>query len=173
MSEQSLDVKTVEKNTVVLISYSIFNKEGRVLEARTPDDPVQFLVGHGQILKALEEEILGQTEGFKGDFLFKAKDAHGDYKKELVIEMQRGQFPKDMEIKKGMKFESKDPSGKVMALHVLDIKDDVVLVDGNHPLAGEDLRFDITILSVRPAAKEELRRGQVLSHLEPDSKTVH
>lgn len=165
--------KQVNKDKVILLSYSIYNKEGKLLEARTPENPVEFLVGHGQILKVLEKNLLGHSEGFKGDFYFKAEEAHGKYKKELVVEMSKSQFPEDVEIKKGMKFESLGPKGDPIALHVLDVKDKKVLVDGNHPLAGEDLRFDVVVLNVRAAAEEEIRRGQTLSYMEPDSKNLH
>jgi len=165
--------KVVQADRVILLSYSILNTEGKVIEARPPDNPVQFLVGHGQILKALEARILGETEGFKGDFTFTAEEAHGPYKKDLVVEMKRDQFPENVEVKKGMKFESRGPKGEAVALHVIDLKDDVVLVDGNHPLAGEALTFDVTILEVRDAAQEEIARGQVLTDMEPANKTLH
>ena len=163
----------VEKDKVILISYSIYDKDGKLLEARTPDNPVEFLVGHGQILKALEKNLLGHSEGFKGDFYFPADEAHGEYKKDLVVTMPRSQFPSEVEIKKGMKFESLGPEGKPIALHVLDIEGSNVLVDGNHPLAGEDLRFDVSVISVRPASEEEVRRGQTLSAMTSDNETIH
>jgi len=165
--------KTVQADRVIILAYSILNGEGKIIEARPPDNPVQFLVGHGQILKALEAKILGETEGFKGGFTFSAEEAHGAYKKDLVVEMKREQFPENVEVKKGMKFESRGPKGEAVALHVIDIKDDVVLVDGYHPLAGEALTFDVTILEVRDAAKEELARGKALTDMEPANKTLH
>jgi len=163
----------VEKDNVIILSYSIYDKNGKLLEARTPENPVEFLVGHGQILKALEKNLIGHTEGFKGDFYFPADEAHGEYKKDLVVTMPRSQFPEDVDIKKGMKFESHGPDGKPIALHVLDVEGGNVLVDGNHPLAGEDLRFDVSVISVRKASQEEVRRGQTLSAMTTDSKTVH
>lgn len=163
----------VEKDKVILLSYSIYDKNGKLLEARTPENPVEFLVGHGQILKALEKNLLGHTEGFKGDFYFAADEAHGEYKKDLVVTMPRSQFPNEVEIKKGMKFESVGPEGQPIALHVLDIEGNNILVDGNHPLAGEDLRFDVSVISVRSASKEEVRRGQTLSAMTSDNETIH
>ena len=166
------DVK-VEKDKVIILSYSIYDKNGKLLEARTSENPVEFLVGHGQILKALEKNLIGHTEGFKGDFYFQADEAHGLYKKDLVVTMPRSQFPSEVEIKKGMKFESHGPDGRPIALHVLDIEGGNVLVDGNHPLAGEDLRFDVSVISVREASEEEVRRGQTLSAMALENKTVH
>ncbi len=172
-NESGVDPKAVTPGTVILMSYSIMNGDGRVIEARTPENPAEFLVGHGQILKALEEKIMGETEGFKGGFTFEASKAHGAYKKELVVEMKREQFPEDVKISKGMKFESRGPKGETVALHVLEFNDDIVLVDGNHPLAGEDLTFDVNILEVRQAAKEEIAMGRVLTDMEPQNKTLH
>ncbi len=173
MTEDKANDDKVRKDNVILIAYSIYNKDGKLLEARTPENPVEFLVGHGQMLKALEKNLLGQTEGFKGDFYFNADEAHGKYKKDLVVTMPRSQFPEDIEIKKGMKFESVGPDGKPLALHVLDIEGQNVLVDGNHPLAGEDLRFDVSLLKVREASLEEIKRGQTLSAMTSDNETVH
>lgn len=163
----------VEKNKVVSLAYSIFNKDGRLLEVRSPEDPVEFLVGHGQILQVLEDKILGETEGFMGQFIFAPEEAHGEYRTELVIQMDREQFPKDISIEKGMKFESRGPKGEQLALHVLDIQGDHVLVDGNHPLAGETLQFEVKILDVREAAKEEIIRGRVLTNMAPTNVTRH
>lgn len=173
MSDKQEGPLKIEKNSVVQMSYSITDKDGRIIEARSPENPVEFLCGHGQILKSLEKKIIGQSLGFKGSFKFDPSEAHGEYKKELVVEMKKNQFPKEMEIKKGMKFESTGPKGETVALHVIDIKDDVILVDGNHPLAGEELNFAITILEIREAAKEEIAQGQALTNMEPKSKTVH
>lgn len=163
----------IEKNKVVSMSYSLSNDLGQVLELRSMDNPVEFIVGHGQILPSLEEKIIGQSEGFSGRFFLKPAEAHGEYKKELVREMKSSQFPKDLPLKKGMKFESTNAEGEPLALHVIDVKDDVVLVDGNHPLAGVPLSFDIKILEIRDAAKEEIFQGKVLTDLEPPSDTKH
>jgi len=173
MENDTDEKKVVQADRVILLAYSILNDQGKVIEARPPDNPVQFLVGHGQILKALETKILGETEGFKGGFTFTPEEAHGAYKKDLVVEMKRDQFPKNVEVKKGMKFESRGPKGEAVALHVIDVKDEIILVDGNHPLAGEALTFDVTILEVRDAAQEEIARGKALTDMEPENKTLH
>ncbi len=173
MTNESYNSSVITKDSVVQMAYSITDRNGRIIEARTSENPVEFICGHGQILKSLEEKLIGQVLGFKGDFKFDPDQAHGEYKKELVVEMKREQFPEGMEIKKGMKFESTGPDGEAVALHVMDVKDDVVLIDGNHPLAGEELNFSITILEIREAAKEEIAQGQALTNMEVESKTVH
>lgn len=171
--EKADKTKVIREGSVIVMSYSITNKEGRILEARSPENPIQVLVGHGQILNALEKKIIGESEGFKGDFHFVAKEAHGEYKKELLVEMDKEKFPEDVEVKKGMKFESQGPNGEVVPLHVVDVQGDRVLIDGNHPLAGEDLTFDVNILEVRQAAKEELAQGRALNDMEVSNKTIH
>ncbi len=163
----------IEKNKVVSMTYSLYSDSGQVLELRSVDNPVEFIVGHGQILPSLEKKILGESEGFSGKFLLQPEEAHGIYKKELVKEMKSSQFPDNMSLKKGMKFESTDAEGEPLALHIIDIKNDVVLVDGNHPLAGISLSFDLKILEIRNAAEEEIFQGKVLTDLEPVSETKH
>ncbi len=163
----------IEKNKVVLMSYSLSTDSGQVLELRTTDNPVEFIVGHGQILPSLERKILGQGEGFTGQFLLQPEEAHGTYKSELVKEMKSSQFPDNLALKKGMKFESTDANGEPLALHIIEVKADKVVVDGNHPLAGVSLNFDIKILDIRDAAEEEIFQGKVLSDLQPTSDTKH
>jgi FKBP-type peptidyl-prolyl cis-trans isomerase SlyD len=163
----------IEKNKVVSMTYSLSSDSGQVLELRSIDNPVEFLVGHGQILPSLEKRILGESEGFSGRFLLQPEEAHGEYKKELVKEIKSSQFPPDINLKKGMKFESTDANGEPLALHVLDVKGDIVLVDGNHPLAGISLSFDLKIVEIRDAAEEEIFQGRVLTDLEPASDTKH
>lgn len=163
----------IEKNKVVSMSYSLTSDSGQVLELRSADNPVEFIVGHGQILPSLEKKILGESEGFTGRFLLQPEEAHGEYRKELVKEMKSSQFPENLKLKKGMKFESTDAEGEPLALHIIDVKDDIVLVDGNHPLAGIPLSFDLKILEIRNAAEEEIFQGKVLTDLEPFSDTKH
>lgn len=155
------------------MSYSLSTDAGQILELRSNENPVEFIVGHGQILPNLENKILGETAGFAGEFTFKPDEAHGEYKKDLVKEMSTSQFPEDIDLKKGMKFESKDAEGQPLALHIVDVKDTSVLVDGNHPLAGLSLKFDVKILEIREAAEEEIFQGRVLTGLEPKSDTKH
>lgn len=163
----------IDKNKVVSMSYSLSTDTGQVLELRSTDNPVEFIVGHGQILPSLERRILGESEGFTGQFTLAPEEAHGPYKVELVKEMKSSQFPDNIELKKGMKFESTDAKGEPLALHIIDIKEDKVVVDGNHPLAGVALSFDIKILDIRDAAEEEIFQGKVLTDLQPTSDTKH
>lgn len=163
----------IEKNKVVSMSYSLSNGTGQVLELRSIENPVQFIVGHGQILPSLEKKIIGESAGFTGQFSLEPEDAHGTYDKSLVKEMKSSQFPAGVDLKKGMKFESTDGKGEPLALHIIDIKGDTILVDGNHPLAGMPLNFDLKILEIRDAAEEEIFQGKVLTSLQPQSDTKH
>ncbi len=163
----------IESGKVVSISYTLVNQDNRLIEQRTPDDPIHFIVGKKQILQSLEKELIGLSFGFKGRFEFPPEKAHGLYAKNLIFEMTLDQFPKDIEVKVGMKFHSEDKNGESIPLHVIAIEQEKILVDGNHPLAGETLVFDINVLDVRDAGKEELSRGQVLIDTEPETKSIH
>ena len=165
----------VEKDKVVIITYSLSTINNQILEVRTSDNPVEFIVGHGQILPSLEKLLIGEVEGFTGQFILAPSEAHGEYDKSLVLEMTLDEFPQNIELKKGMKFESRDKKGQSLALHIVDIDNEKekILVDGNHPLAGQTLSFDVKILEVRNAAKEEIFQGRTLSQLEPKNSTLH
>ena len=105
----------VEKDKVVQITYSLSVEQNQILEVRTSGNPVEFIVGHGQILPSLEKCLIGEAEGFTGKFVLPPSEAHGEYDKNLLLEMTADQFPPNVELKKGMKFESRDIGGQSLS----------------------------------------------------------
>jgi len=154
----------ITDSTVVSLSYKLSVEEGdaaTLIDQRDRLDPVEFVFGRGWILPAVEEALLHKTVGFKADILLTPDKAYGEFKPELEQWVPRAQFPKGMEIKKGMKFQTQGPTGDVISVLVKDFKDDRVLLDGNHPLAGAQVRFELEVLRVRAASAEELSTGHV------------
>ncbi len=151
------DGKThVQKNSYVTLCYKLCNSQYKVLEERTATDPLIFLQGYDQLLPAVELAIEGQVTGYITSMKLAPNQAYGPYRKELVSEVSRNQFSEDLDLKFGMKFDTTGPDGKAIVVRILKIDENMITLDGNHPLAGQELIFELHILSVRQATSEEL-----------------
>lgn len=148
----------VAKDTVVKFNYTLTNKDGEVLD-QSRGEPLAYLHGHHNIITGLEAQMLGKTVGDKFVATIAPQDAYGEYISEAVQEVPKANFQGVDKIEVGMQFQSQTDDGHVMLVTVKDVTDDVVVVDGNHPLAGVELTFDVEIVEVRAATKEELEHG--------------
>ena len=151
----------IAKDTVVSLRYELYDSEGELLEK--VDDPVSYLHGgYDGIFPLVEEALHDKDVGVQCNIVLQPDDAFGEYDHELVQVEERSAFPEDIAI--GMQFEG-GPEGadeEDFSLYtVVEINDDEVTVDGNHPLAGKTLSFNCTVTGVRPATAEELMHGHV------------
>ncbi len=155
----------IAKNTVVSMHYKVATAEGEHVDASQPGHPLVFLVGHGQIINGLESALLGKQTGDKLAVEVKAKDAYGEVDDELDIVVIKSKFPKDVQVhlKDGFQFRAEHPSkeGEQVVFTVAKVEGDEVYVTGNHPLAGEDLSFQVEVAEVRVASGEEIEHGHV------------
>lgn len=149
----------IAMNTVVSLTYELRDSDGNVLEASA--DPVSYLHGgYDGIFPRVEEELHGKKVGDSLVLTLEPVDAFGDYDEELVQIEPVSAFPTD-QLEVGMQFEGEDPTGDVVLYTVTDIGDGKVVVDGNHPWAGERVNFKCTVTNIRPATKEEINHGHV------------
>ena len=154
----------IDESTVVTLSYQLFIKEGDQLhqmDQRDRNDPVVFVFGLGLLLPKVEETLLHQTVGFKKEMVLTPEDAYGEPAADLAQWVSREKFPKDLELKVGMKFQTQGADGEVLSAMIKEIKDDEVMLDGNHPLAGYVVHFNLEVLRVREATEDEILSGQV------------
>ena len=149
----------IVKNTVVTLNYSVHDPDGNLVDDGA--NPLVYLHGgYDGIFPKLEEELHGKSVGEKLVVKLQPEDAFGDYDESLVMIEPADLFPDNIEI--GMAFERVgEDDEEDMLFRVTDIADGKVVVDGNHPLAGTALVFDITVAEVRPATAEELTHGHV------------
>ena len=150
----------IEADRVVKLAYRITDKEGRVLDERTPEHSYEYLHGRGQIVAPVERRLEGKTAGYTAEISVSPREAYGEYQNSLVAELPRSQFPKNIEIKVGMKFSTQNKDGQTIPIRVTAIDGETVTVDGNHPLAGIDLMFDLRVLDVREATADEIESGR-------------
>jgi len=145
---------------VATIHYTLKNSAGDVLDSSENAEPLPYLHGAQNIVPGLEKELAGKTTGDKLSVIVKPEEGYGDYSKELLQELPRTMFSGVDTIEVGMEFHAETQHGR-QVVAVTKVEDETVTVDGNHPLAGQDLHFDVEILEVREATKEEIDHGHV------------
>ena len=145
----------ISNESFVSIEYTLKLNSGEVADQSDPDKPLGFVWGRGHIIPALEKAIEGLSEGESVSIDVKAIDGYGEKSPELIQELPKAHFPDGVEIKQGMVFQSPTPHGTLRFI-VAEVKEDTILADLNHPMAGEDLHFDVKIVGVREATEEEL-----------------
>lgn len=143
---------------VIGFHYTLTDKTGTTLDSSIGDEPLYFLEGAQQIIPGLERVIALMNVGDKKKIEVKAPEAYGDVNPELVVKVKRTQFPPDAELQVGDQFQvNNDHNSPVFTIMALDTEE--VTVDGNHPMAGKDLFFDVEIVGMRPATQEEMSHG--------------
>lgn len=147
----------IARNTVVTIVYRLSNRDGEILEQS--DEPHSYLHGgYGNVFPAVEQALEGKHVGDLVEIMMEPEEAFGEYDESLLRVEDRDLFPEDIEV--GMQFEGQgESSGEVHIYTVTDITDDKVVVDGNHPLAGQALKFTCEVTDVRAADAHEIEHG--------------
>lgn len=147
---------TIKKDSYVVFNYTLKDDEGRVLSSSEPHGPLDYIHGTGALIPGLEKVMEGKKVGEAFSVSVKPEDGYGKRKEELVHVLPREQFGFDGKVETGMQFQADTPSG-VINLTVINVTDKEVTVDANHPFAGVNLNFDVSIVECRPATKEELK----------------
>ncbi len=149
----------VEDDRVVAIYYTLKNAEGAQLDSNKGGKPLVYLHGKSQIVPGLEKELAGQKRGATVNVVVPAEGGYGEPKEELFETVPRSSFPPEMELAVGQMLQGQNPEGQAVRIRIHELKDDEVIVDKNHPLAGQPLHFEVHIYGVREATKEELEHG--------------
>ncbi|SFV75001.1 FKBP-type peptidyl-prolyl cis-trans isomerase SlyD [hydrothermal vent metagenome] len=147
----------IQENQVVSIEYEVRDGD-KVVDSNVGGAPLTFMFGRGQIIPGLEDGIKNMSIGEKADILVKAQDAYGEVNPEATQEVPKDQFA-GIELEEGMTLYGQGEDGSTVQVIVKEIKDDSVVIDFNHPLAGKDLMFSVTINNVRDASAEEAMTG--------------
>ncbi len=150
----------VAHNKVVQIHYTLTNDAGAVLDSSSGGEPLAYLHGNGNLIPGLEKALEGKGAGEKLSVKVSAEEGYGTRDPSLVQDVPRRAFKGIDNISVGMQFQADSNQGPRMVT-VTRIAGDMVTVDGNHPLAGEDLNFAVEIAEIREASEEELAHGHV------------
>jgi len=154
-------LKTVRKDRVISLNFTLKDEHGELLDQSQKDEPLQYLHGVNDVIPGLEKALEGQILGEKVRVVIPPAEAYGEYEVSLVDEVSRQQFPGIDNIQPGMQFQTQLDDGAAMVIHVTSVDGDIVVVDGNHPLAGLTLVFDVEIVDIRQASEDEIAHGHV------------
>jgi FKBP-type peptidyl-prolyl cis-trans isomerase SlyD len=151
--------QTVEHGVVVSLEYTL-QVDDEVVETTEEDGPIEFLQGYGEIIPGLEQAIYGMKVGQEKEVMVDPAEGYGEYDPEAFEEVPLDIFPEDMDLELGMPVELYDEdSDETVDGYIAEIRTDTVVVDLNHPLAGETLDFRVKVVGVRRATDEELAHG--------------
>jgi FKBP-type peptidyl-prolyl cis-trans isomerase SlyD len=157
----------VGPDTLVTVAYTLYDEDGDVIDSTDVEAPLSYLHGYGQIVPGLERALEGLCKGDGRSIVVPPQLGYGEYDPEGVLEVERGEFPNAEGIEVGDEFVAESDDGDEVPITVLEIKEDALLVDTNHPLAGETLRFDFTVVDVRPATDVEIAEAEKAVSPEP------
>lgn len=151
----------VKDDAVVTISYTLHDDEGELLDSSEETGNIAYLHGHGNIVDGLERALTGKRVGDTVEVTVDPADGYGEYDEELIMEVPRANMPTDVELELGMDFQIENEDREWQVVSVVDMDDESVTLDGNHPLAGETLHFKVKVEEIRAATAEELDHGHV------------
>lgn len=152
---------SIQQNSVVSIHYTLKNDAGTVLDSSAGGEPLSYLHGHGNLIPGLERELTGRAAGDRLSVKIAPRDGYGERNDQLIQTVRRSDMSGVPDVREGMRLQAQTESGQVHSVVVTHVTDDTVTIDGNHPLAGETLHFDVEITQVRDASEEELSHGHV------------
>lgn len=148
----------IAENTVVAIHYTLSNAEGEKLDSSEGSDPLLYLHGAGNIVKGLENALVDKSAGDSLQVVVTPEEGYGEYNDGLVQAVPRELFQGVDEIEVGSRFEAQSDHGPISVV-VTEVQEESIVVDGNHPLAGQSLHFDVKVTEVRKASDEEIAHG--------------
>jgi len=140
---------------VVAFHFTLTNAQGQVIESSADQDPLTYLHGHGNIVPGLEQALTDKVAGDTFTVTLPPEEAYGLYEEDLVETASRSAFEGVAELEVGMQFQAQYASGH-RVITITQVEADEVTIDGNHPLAGETLTFQVEVAEVRDATEEEL-----------------
>lgn len=150
----------IAENAVVSMHYTLTDEQGQELDSSVGQEPLVFLSGAQNIIDGLDKALQGKTAGEKLTVSVAPEEGYGDVHQELIQKVPHDNFQGVDDIQVGMQFMAQTPGGQ-QPVTVIGVEEDGVMLDGNHPLAGKTLNFDVEIVDVREAVAEELEHGHV------------
>jgi FKBP-type peptidyl-prolyl cis-trans isomerase SlyD len=149
----------IGNGAVVGIDYRLTVADGTEVDSTVGRGPMEYLHGHRNIIPGLEQELEGHEVGDNVDVTVSPDQGYGEHDPERIVRVSQDQLGFEPEV--GAVVSAKLPDGREQHLLIAEIEGDTVTLDGNHPLAGQTLRFEVSVVSIRDATKEELANGSV------------
>jgi FKBP-type peptidyl-prolyl cis-trans isomerase SlyD len=146
---------------VVSLDYELHLGDGKVVDASTPQQPLAYIHGEGQIVPGLERELEGLSTGDSKQVVVAPGEGYGEHDPRGVQEVPRNAFPPGVQLEAGMELAAQGEDGETVPFVVREVKPETVVIDMNHPLAGRTLHFAVKVKEIRAATAEELQHGHV------------
>jgi peptidylprolyl isomerase len=141
-------MESAKSGDLVRVHYTGQLADGEVFDSSHGNEPLEFQVGAGQVIKGFDDAVTGMTPGDSRRVTIPADEAYGQRREELVVTVPRGRFPPDFEPEQGMNL-ALEQDGQQVMLTIMSVTEAEVVLDGNHPLAGQDLTFDVELVEIR------------------------
>jgi FKBP-type peptidyl-prolyl cis-trans isomerase 2 len=139
----------VKENNTVKVHYTGKLSDGQVFDSSKGKEPLEFTLGKGQLIPGFEKGLIDMTLNEKKTITVVKEEAYGAVNNDLKQEVKRSELPQDIKPEVGMGLISKSPDGQEMNLVVVEVKEETIVIDGNHPLAGKDLIFDLEVVEIK------------------------
>lgn len=151
----------IEAKRIVSIHYKLTDSDGEVIDSSEGQDPLMYLHGANNIIHGLERALEGKVVGDQLNVTIQPEDGYGPVNPDLIQTVPRSAFQNVEKVEPGMKFEASAPGGEPTLVTVERVTQDEVTVNGNHPLAGQVLNFDVSVSDIREASEDEADHGHV------------
>ena len=141
-------MRSAKTGSRVKATYTVKLENGKVFDMPEGYMPLEFTVGKGEVIRGLEEAVIGMKAGDTKTVTMPPEKAYGPKQKELIKKLKRSKFPDNIKPIVGLEIQARQPDGNIIDLIITDISDEEITLDANHPLAGKDLIFDIQLLEI-------------------------
>ena len=141
-------MKTAGINDTVKVHYTCITDKGEKFSSRETNHPIIFTIGKGKLLKPLEDALIGMKVNEKKTVNIQQEQAYGTWKKELVRIIDKSVIPDEIELKEGLELYFTLHNGREKVVKILEVKDEVIIVDENHYLAGKNLKFEMELIEI-------------------------
>lgn len=145
-------MKEAKKGDKVKVHYHGKLSTGETFDSSEGREPLEFEIGSGMVIKGFDDGVTGMKIGDRKTINIPVEEAYGPKVQEMIIDMPKTQFPQDMELEVGMPLVMSDNSGQQFQVVIVEIKEDTVTLDANHPLAGKELVFDLEMIEITGAS---------------------
>ena len=139
---------SAKQGDTVRVHYTGRLEDGSVFDTSLGRDPIEFILGAGQVIPGFEEAIVGMNPGESKVVKVLAEQAYGLYRPDLVVEIARSEVPPELDLEVGLQLVLRQPEGQLIPVTVAELSESTVTLDANHPLAGQDLTFDIQLVEI-------------------------
>lgn len=154
----------IKNDLVVEIEYTLTDDEGKELDSSKGGAPLAYIHGKNNIIPGLEKELTGKKVGDSLTVKVTPEEGYGEFRSEMIQKVPKTQFDGMGELQIGAQFQVGTEQGENFIVTVSEIEEETVTLNGNHPLAGMNLNFEVKVVSVREATEEELAHGHIHAH---------